>query len=224
MRTIQSLGCARVRRFAAPVCVIKAAVIFVFLIDQALAVSIASPATVYDTLLPNEFGGESFGASLEIGQTATLAGTQRRVVSFSVTLGSNAATPFRLKFYELDGPGGLPKTLIWESSSLTYPWVAPYYNIKVIDIDVPAVAVPNSFAWTIAPFLTGDQGRISTHAGAAARVGQTGLGWDRTLSGQMRQNPIQFVLSARIMAIPEPATWLLACLGGSCCLRRRYKR
>jgi hypothetical protein len=187
--------------------------------------TVASPsATVYDTLLPNEFGGESFGASLELGQTAILAGAERRVVSFDVTLGSNLDTPFRLKFYQLDGPGGLPQTLIWESAFQNYPWVPPSYNIKVVHVDIPTVLVPDSFAWTIAPLLTGDQGRISTHVGTAARVGQTGLGWDRPIStGQLQRNSIQFVMSARIMAIPEPSTGAVALVVacGAVCVRQR---
>jgi hypothetical protein len=105
-----------------------------------------------------------------------------------------------------------------------YPWVAPTYNIKVIDVDVPAVLVPDSFAWTVAPFLTGDQGRISTHVGAPARVGQTGLGWDRSLfGGPMRRNPIQFVMSAQIIAIPEPATATLATFGSLCFVVSRIR-
>lgn len=184
----------------------------------------AAPSIVYDTLLPNDVGGVSFGASLEIGQTAILAGTDRYIVSFDVTLGSNLDTPFRLKFYNLDGPSDSPKSLIWESTPQIYPWSQPYYNTKVVRIDVPAVLVPDSFAWTIAPALTGDDGRISTHVGAPARVGQTGWGWDRSIvTGHMRYNPIQFVMSARILAVPEPTTGgmtlLVAC--GATCVRRR---
>ena len=179
----------------------------------------ADSVVVYDTELDNLIGGQGYLESKELGQTITLGGVERTVTSFDIALGSNDTTPYQLKFYQLDGPNGIPDTLIWESPVQVYPWVSPFYNRKIISIDVPEVAVPDTFAWTISLV---EPRSLQVIAGDRVIVGDSGFAWQRLLNDEMRVNQSQFLFAPTIRAtIPEPDSLPLAIMAIVLLLLRR---
>jgi hypothetical protein len=169
----------------------------------------SNAAIVYDApLQPFAGGGWGFWTIPEIGQAISLAGTARNVTQFEIGVGASETTEYRVRFYELDGRGGGPGTLIWESSPQIFQFFPPAQNRRVEVVDIPNVAVPDSFAWTIAPTIPSGLFHLRT-VNPPATVGTALSIWARVGSPfpDYDWSEQQFDLSARITAVPEPATW-----------------
>jgi hypothetical protein len=116
---------------------------------QLLVGSLAAADVVYDYSLTELPYPGTYGCCSRNGQTVTLAGTSRVVTAIEILLSSGGVSTFFVEFYNLDGPNGVPDSLIWQSGIQTYPFVPGSYNRQIVDVPVPSVLVPNSFAWTI---------------------------------------------------------------------------
>lgn len=165
--------------------------------------------TVYDSLFIVD-GSLGVGAR-EAGQTVRLAGIARQVTRVDLALGGNTLAEFRLRFYLLDGAGGTPGTMFWESALQTYPWEPPFYNYKTFGIDVPGIVVPDAFAWAVKGYDVNSS--VSLLTSNPPTVGQNADTWLLNSQGMWVSFVFTRVLGARITAIPEPSTCLLAVLG-----------
>ena len=101
-----------------------------------------SAAVVYDSLA--KWGGGYGVRDSEAGQTIQLSGSARQVTRIELSLGANSNAEFRVRLYRLDGMGGTPGTLFWESPTQVFTWDPPYYNRKFVAIDVPGHHGPGS--------------------------------------------------------------------------------
>lgn len=61
----------------------------------------------------------------------------------------------RLRFLNLDGVGGTPGSLIWESPVQTFPYRPINFNSTILTITVPKITAPDHFAWTISNSFMG---------------------------------------------------------------------
>lgn len=127
--------------------------------DAASVSSNGPEQVVYDSIRDNLFYGQGLGNSDEVGETIYLSGTARIVTTFDVAIGANTSPPFKLKFYNPDGPNSSPGSLIWESPSRNYPLDPGAFNRKILTFNVPNVEVPDSFVWTI-ELLDRSQGNV----------------------------------------------------------------
>jgi hypothetical protein len=177
---------------------------------------------VYDSIRDNLFYGQGLGNSDEVGETIYLSGTARIVTTFDVAIGANTSPPFKLKFYNPDGPNSSPGSLIWESPSRNYPLDPGAFNRKILTFNVPNVEVPDSFVWTI-ELLDRSQGNVVIGTIENNRppirppirpplVGQAGVLWEERPSTGFFTTFTLFDLGARVTAVPEPtaAALLLA--------------
>jgi hypothetical protein len=167
----------------------------------------ASAETVYDSLTGQPFLG-SLGCCAKTGQSVTLDGSQRRITEFEAALASAPrVSTFYVEFYQLDGPNGEPGSLIWQSPVQTYPYTEPNFNRKVILVDVPAVAVPSTFAYLLTTIERANNSLINT---GPPTVGSVGTSWYYGPTGWVQG---EWTFGARIHAVPEPAGLLLAASG-----------
>jgi hypothetical protein len=173
----------------------------------------ANSQIVYDSLVdPPSTGGYGFLSSTDIGEEVTLAGAARAITSFDVGLGSSVNQQFQLRFLNLDGVGGTPGSLIWESPVQTFPYTQIYFNRKILTISVPQITAPDHFAWTISTTPTGFFQVLS--ADSSPTVGTSTTGWQRTSEGTWK--PLySWAFNARITAVPEASTLCLAVCGGT---------
>lgn len=160
----------------------------------------------------------------EFGDEINLAGNQRIITDFlfeyygdfTQALGKTA----RLRFYQNDGPGRYPapQTLLYDSGAF---FLGTGYNTKWLSgINV---TVPDTFTWTVE--FSGLTGQLSDRAGLLFYHPPT-LGssardfWERIdglwvlshFGGSTFKPEANF--GARVIAVPEPAVWILAALGG----------
>jgi hypothetical protein len=186
-----------------------------------LVTSPAAAEIVYDSITGLNYNG-GVGCCLKTGQTVSLADVQRRVTEFEVWLGSDVGSTFNVEFYQLDGPNGVPGTLIWQSDVQSYPFTGSEYNRKVLKIDVPKVSVPDKFAWTLTTIARANNILIST---GQPTIGSSAESWSYDFGNW---SPSNSKFAARIHAIPEPVNALLAAVGFTIlCLgfiRRRFDR
>ncbi len=165
-------------------------------------------AIVYDAPLePFAGGGIGFLTVPEVGQAISLDGTSRAVTKFEVGLSGGATTEFRVRFYELDGRGGGPGSLIWESPPQVFEFFPPINNRRVVGVTVPSVDVPDSFAWAVA--ITDYNGPFGVRSvNPPAAIGTVLDGWWKVGSAypDYPWSTHQFDLSARVTAVPEPGT------------------
>jgi hypothetical protein len=186
-----------------------------------------SSETVYDSLPGATFGGDSVGVGNEIALAMDLAGARRRVNHIDLTLGTNAELQFRVRFYQLDGGGGSPGSMIWESDVQTYPFEPGSFNRKLVPVDVPSILVPDQFALAVAPTLLVPQSGSTILMGES--VGQPAAGtflnkWMKTSSWMLHDTTIHGY-GARITAVPEPHSLALASLAiGTLPLLRRIRK
>jgi hypothetical protein len=145
-----------------------------------------------------------------IGQAVTLvAGTERLVNDFKVYLGSGNPQTFKIQFYKLDGINGIPGTLIWESPTQNYPYTPFTFNRKVIDVQVPLIEVPDTFAWTV---TTSDPAHGLLGSSGVPTIGTSHQSWTYfPTPGEWRAGNSQF--GAQIQVVPEPNNIILVALG-----------
>jgi hypothetical protein len=164
---------------------------------------------VYDSLSGFDYNG-SRGCCSGTGQTVTLTGASRSITKLEVWLGAGGPSTFTAEFYNLDGPSGVPGSLIWKSSVQTYPWVSPSHNTLVIGIDVPEVLVPDSFAWTLTSVIRENDELLLTRP--TTTIGTTLDSWQYSpTDGWTHWDAIQF--GARLYAVPEPGCISLLAMG-----------
>lgn len=87
----------------------------------------------------------------EVGDTVTLAGTERYVTSISIgvlCVGNNPVGDdyFQMRLWTADGPGGTVGTLLWQSTSLDIPLSGP---LQLITFNAPLVHVPDTLIWDV---------------------------------------------------------------------------
>jgi len=148
-------------------------------------------------------------SSVEAGQTITLEGNARRVMRVDLALSSGQPSDFVVRFYEMNGVGGKPGSLIWQSSPQPYPFTPntfPNPNEKVVSVDVGGVLVPETFAIVatnypqraVMALLLSNPPSIGTGHNSWVRFqGPPSLGWqiDSTDTGYY---------GFRVDAVPEP--------------------
>ena len=209
------MGTMQIFRF---LCFIRIARVIVMVVVTQQA---ANAAVVYDSLSGSLFtGGRGFSDSLDNGQSVTLSGVERKVTQFEVYLGSAQSDEFYVRFYELDGAGGEPGTLVWQSPAQTYPSNSPFFQRKIVTVSVPGIIIPNTFVWAIAPvgannFLVGNADLPT--------VGVNHEIWKhRSIDGTWTSDIIlDFGFGARITAVPEPSSVILFILAVVCGLLDR---
>ncbi len=181
--------------------------------------AVAAPTLVYDALKEQgPTGGQGLGFYLtEIGQTITLAGSEREIVSFETGFIYNTDVKFQLKFYNVEGPFLIPTTEFWTSPVYTIDWDPPHANRENFRIDVPNVVVPDTFAWAVAYAGGSSDGYYSLRTGEEPTVGERQLAWARITEesvssyigwevGDMAYNQFQVPFAAKFLAVPTPST------------------
>jgi hypothetical protein len=144
-------------------------------------------------------GGTGLGTAA-VGQTITLGGTLREITDFKVWLGAGGPSTFLVEFYKLDGPNNVPGTLIWQSPTQTYPYSPSLYNRKVVDVPVPRIFVPDTFAWTVSA-VVGNNMIVNARA-PVVTVGSQQESWFHFPDG-WRASDWQFAV--KLQAVPEPS-------------------
>jgi len=196
----------------------------ILLILNVMAIS-AHSTIVYDNtttslgyLTPILTGSSFTGdTSYEAGDQITLASTERSVTEIDILISSAFATggtaDAQVRFYENDGTGGKPGTILWDSGVLNdLPYVPGANTFTFI---VPHAVVPDTFTWTI--YLSGRTGSaVIGYMGPQfynpPTVGSSndfiwafdGTSWNSFNDPQLVDN-----YAARVSAVPEPATMLL---------------
>lgn len=201
------------------------------------SLSTVSAAVVYDNTNPNNVLPSAFRTGLEYGDEIKLAGVDRFVTEFLAGYFGDfpeGPTPTaRIRFYANDGSDAIsgpqvalrPKTVIWESG----PFSLGRNNQEIVL--QPNVTVPDSFTWTIQfdglndvvgngaalsvvnPVTVGGElsnGAIGSFNDFWIKNGSTEDSWAlNVLSGGTV--PANFY--ARVTAVPEPGSLMLASLG-----------
>jgi hypothetical protein len=196
-----------------------------------------SAAVVYDNTNPNNVLTSAFRTGLEYGDEIKLAGVERFVTEFLAgyfgDFPDGPAPTGRVRFYANDGTDAIPgsqvalrpKTVIWESG----PFSLGRNNQEIVL--QPNVTVPDSFTWTIQfdglndvvgngaalsvvnPVTVGGElsnGSIGSFNDFWIKNGSTEDSWAlNVLSGGTV--PANFY--ARVTAVPEPGSLVLASLG-----------
>jgi hypothetical protein len=178
----------------------------------AASACVGSAAVVYD----NTTGPGNLTFAGEVGDTVTLAGTERYVTSISIGVVGNGYQPvsddsFQMRLWSADGPGGTAGTLLWQSASLNIPLAGP---LQMISFDVPSVLVPNTLIWDVSHT---DSGNVGFEWSNPIAVGSSpDYAW-AYLTQQLQPyygTPANFM--ARIDAtavVPEPSALVLFGLG-----------
>jgi hypothetical protein len=181
---------------------------------------------VYDSMSSQSTHG--YGGVHEAGQEITLAGTARTVTKFEFQCSCGSKDVFLVRFYKLDGPLSLslpksnePGTIIWES-----PLQIGNQGVnRVVEVPVPAINVPDTFAWAIAnPDLdhwVGIDGGLD-----GVSVGTKSWEWikRRTDYPPPHWGRDTGLLGARITAIPEPSTAALMLIAATAFGMRQRRR
>lgn len=186
---------------------------------------------VYDSITDQYYNGTGSVANhFEVGQAISLAGTARKITKVELQVGGNVDADFQVRFYLLDGPPwgapNTPGTLVWESPVQFFDWTPPYYNRRVIELDVPSVVVPDTFAWAVArPIPTQALGVFGGTPNAF--VGEAGGEWHRIDYGSGPQwfSSANRVMGARFTAVPEASSAILLLIGASAvfCIARQVR-
>jgi hypothetical protein len=183
---------------------------------------------VYESATSRAGGGHGFVAGVyEMGQSITLAGTERTIAQLDLLLsGRPGEDEFRVRFYRLDNATGAPSTLIWESPTQTYRFVGSLD--RTTSVRVPDIELPDSFAYTIISLTPNSY--LSHETGSSiATIGTFNSYWYRRGDATWRDRLFRDgTFGARVFAIPEPflgwtITGLIAIslMIGSFRLRRR---
>ena len=157
-------------------------------------------------------------SALPMGNQILLSGTNRIIseIDLGVTRqGYPGTADFQLWFYANDGSTGKPGTMLW-NSGLTdnLPLTG---NPQVVAFPVPQIVVPDTFTWEL---------QISDSKGATqAAVGQLGAN-SPTVGSFVNAwfgNPgswtnDHFQRAARVVAVPEPSTFVLFGMSAFCLL------
>jgi hypothetical protein len=174
---------------------------------------------VYDTSR-FDVGGMSMGLN-PMGQAVRLAGNERQVTRIDLGIGSGATGDFSVRFYELDMVSGTPGNLIWESPGQRYVLAPPYYNAKLISVDVPRITVPDTFIWTVQVPVPVQNMLLMEATLPTSGIGTPLDQWVQTTSppplpsGWFKFRFDTLVFAARITAIPEPSSmimWLMTAI------------
>jgi hypothetical protein len=187
---------------------------------------LASAAIVYENS-SNFLGPRSF-TSGQLGDEITLAGTERTVIELHIGVsmqGHSGTADFQAWIYANDGPGGEPGTMLWASELMqTVPLTGAE---EFIVFDVPNIAVPDTFTWTLqnsnaTPVEVGLPYYNPPSIGSSPDYGWHGHGtspWFKLPAPHYR--PANYM--ARVVAVPEPTSILILAFG-TLTLRRRSKQ
>jgi hypothetical protein len=188
------------------------AVLCVLAISLGLLVSSPVAAEiVFDSLSGMSYHGAR-GCCSRTGQTVTLASTSRHVTDIEFWLGTAGASTFIVEFYNMDGPNGVPGSLIWQSPVQTYPYVFPFYNRLILNVDVPEILVPDTFAWTITNVHRVNDTLIQT---GLPTIGSLSSPWYYVPASGEWVDDSDWRFGARINAIPEPSCALMLAVGAA---------
>jgi hypothetical protein len=170
----------------------------------------APGVVVYDSITGDtNTGGVAVGV-YPVGQSVLLAGGQRHVTQFEAQFGSGGPSTFVVEFHELSPANGKPDRLIWQSPVQNYPYTAPFYNNKVVSVDVPGIEVPERFAWTIRG-ITPENNVLSASNAQTVGIGLNSWLFNPLLNLWVAE---ENHWGARITAVPEPSTQATAFVFG----------
>jgi hypothetical protein len=149
----------------------------------------------------------------EVGDDVEAAGADRYVTELDIGIfpqggifpnGVPGSADVEARIYANDGPGGQPRTLLWDSGRLyhvSYPG-----NVNLLVFNVPQVLVPNNFTWTLqfsnaAPYPLGEVYVDSPTVGNS-----NDYLWVRGAGSPWQQLNIPGIdnLMAQVVAVPEP--------------------
>jgi hypothetical protein len=174
---------------------------------------------VYDSL-PSVFGGGIL--AVEVGQSMALAGSARTITQIDLRFSSiNDIEKFRVRFYTVDA-NNLPGSLLWTSPLQNWTDPTPGFATKVVSVAVPNILVPDHFAWTAAPEFPTQLIQVTSDA---ATIGTPLSGFQLDPPSPDGWFPLTTtIFGARVVAIPEPTTFLLALAGAELLPLRRRRR
>jgi hypothetical protein len=194
----------------------------VFGIALVLSHSPARGSVVYDNPTPFDF----FTFAGEVGDTVTLAGSDRLITSVSVGVAAHhSLTPlddsFQLRLWSANGLGEAT-TLLWESANLN---VQVGLNVQMITFDVPSVQVPDTIVWSVLHQTTAD---VAFQYGSPVLTGSSpDYTWSYvSLSPYQTKieipgEALNFMAHIEAAPVPEPSTAILALAAAGFLFRRR---
>lgn len=190
-----------------------------FVATAALSISAQAESVVYDNT-SNPLG-QYFNSGTEFGDQITLGGLKGdRIVKqfrmeYYMSYGVSGDETAQVKFYNNNGPGGAPGTLLFDTGTFSLQR-AGYNNITINDVNV---AVPDNFTWTVS-----FAGVTGTEVAGLLLYNPPAVGssfndyWEKTDTGwtlkQMAGGSPVANFAAQITAIPEPTTIQLALMAG----------
>jgi hypothetical protein len=166
------------------------------------------------------------GTSYEIGDVVSFAGTARTLTDWSFEYNITAPTggneTLQAFLRALDGPGGSPGSILWDSGVQSVPTGSHTFGGTGLSLNVP-----EQLAWTVVfggidagetsglyfytgptvgtspNFDTGTGTLVNPPAGQDFYYRAGATGWEVVTTGNLDN------LGARFTAVPEPSTWAL---------------
>jgi hypothetical protein len=193
----------------------------------------AAPTIVYDNTVnqdPRQHRATPVGtetSNSERGDQVTLSGTARKITKLDASMaGSTAAVDLRVSFYEDDGLGGEPQSLIWRGEFRNAVQL-PYFP-GAISFTIPSVHVPDTFTWTIESRNVIGTSPLIYWFDPPAVGSSFDYSWTRYsgTSEWIRRPPAQGLNASygvRLWAVPEPAGIILLSAGSFGILIRRCR-
>lgn len=197
--TIQCLICA-------------GAIAFISLISTSVSASVI----VYDNTTTSSLSSISMGGRF-FGDEISLGPGPRNIVEFRFDydlylskdediIGNETAT---IKFYQNNGPGGAPNTVLYNSGPVS---ISPGYN--TLTLSIPDILVPDTFTWMVL-FEGVYQGTSNPSIPWLVEFDPPTIGssdhffWWEGTPGSYTKLPSDYNFNARVTATPVPATILL---------------
>lgn len=169
----------------------------------------AEGGIIYDNTGP-WLGGYGFTA-LEQGDEVHAVGSERLVTRLTVGVGRQnvpGVGDFQAQLYANDGTNGQPGTLLWQSALMLNVQLSG--GVQLISFDVPQVAVPDTFTWTLESYSAGVAVGL-VNADPPSIGTSPSYDWFGHPGSWTQLHYTDWM--ARVEAVPEPSSFILLLVG-----------